>query len=491
MYKKIFYSSRSIVAVFVLGTAALCFLLPESANAQFQEDSLWSFPKIRADANADDTLDHIGERVTVTGIANTATGILHEHYLQTFVQNDSAGMSIFGEEVDTPFSRGDSVVARGYIQRYNGLAEVHVDTYKVVKGVSKVPAAKPLENAIYNPRRYLGMLVEGDGKIIEKGSTFNGRYLRISPSDSTSASIMVYVSNFHHLNNDFDFEVLSIGDKISVKGVVTEYNPEYPDRRTYKVFLRSPDDMSYATLPRYYWFVGGGFLVVLFIVIGGWIVSLRRQVDKQTKELQESLQVKETLLNEIHHRVKNSLSIVSGLIGLQLDSTEDEEAKNVLQNSQSRIQSVALIHEKLYQHDSTDDIELDVYIKELVEAIHGTFSEYTEAVDLKFNMDKVRLDVDKVIPCGLLINELVVNAFKHAFSENRDGMLEVKLERENGEVEVSVADDGPGLPDDFSMLNSESLGTMLIDTFASQLNADTEITESNDGTEFTFRFSTN
>lgn len=477
---------KTAILVSVLGLFLVMSFAPVKVWAQ--QESLWSFSTIRTDANADDTLDYLGRRVTVTGIANISTGILHEHYLQAFIQNDSTGMSIFSQEIKTPFSPGDSIVASGHIQRYNGLAEVDVDSYKVFKGASERPAPKPLEKAIYHPQNYLGMLVEGDGRIVGKGSTYNGRYIRVTDSDTSSASLMVYVSNFHDLSNEFDFEVLSIGDEISVTGVVTEYNPEYPNQRTYKVFLRTPDDLKYTALPRYYWLMGGGILLIIFIVIGGWIISLRRQVDKQTRELQKSLEEKETLLNEIHHRVKNSLSIVSGLIGLQIDSTDNKGARQVLQDSQSRIQSVALIHQKLYQLDSTDEVRLDIYVKDLVEAIHGTFAEYTEAVDLKFDMDSVRLDVEKVIPCGLLINELVVNAFKHAFSKNSAGLLKVTLEQENGQIELSVADNGPGLPEDFSMGNSDSLGSMLIDTFASQLEAETEIIESDDGTEFAFRF---
>jgi len=489
MDNKALHSLKSAIILPVLGVFLVISFVPVKVCAQ--QDSLWSFSTIRTDANADDTLDYLGRRVTVTGIANISTGILHEHYLQAFIQNDSTGMSIFSQDIETPFSPGDSIVASGHIQRYNGLAEVDVDSYKVFKGASEGPAPKSLEKAIYNPQNYLGMLVEGNGRIVGKGSTFNGRYVRVTHSDTSNASLMIYVSNFHDLSNEFDFEVLSIGDEISVKGVVTEYNPEYPNQRTYKVFLRTPDDLKYAALPRYYWLMGGGVLFVIFIVIGGWIISLRRQVDKQTRELQKSLEEKEALLNEIHHRVKNSLSIVSGLIGLQMDSTDNKGAREVLQDSQSRIQSVALIHQKLYQLDSTDEVQLDIYLKDLVEAIHGTFAEYTDAVDLKFDMDSAALDVEKVIPCGLLINELVVNAFKHAFSKSSAGVLKVTLEQENGQIELSVADNGPGLPADFSMNNSDSLGTMLIETFASKLEAETEILENDNGTEFAFRFPQN
>lgn len=458
--------------------------------AQNQADSLWSFSKIRADVNADDTLDYLGQEVTITGIANIETGLLHEHYLQAFLQNDSSGMSVFAMEIEEPFRPGDSLVITGEIRRYNGLAEVHAQSYQVFKGKSQVPASEPLEKAVYYPEKYLGMLVEGEGRIVEKGRMYNGKYFKLALSDTSDQRMMIYVSNFHRLYKQFDFDVLSIGDKVAVKGILTEYNPDFPESRTFKVFLRTPDDLSYIGIPRYYLLLIIGGLVILSILAVGIMLFLKNQVTKKTASIQESLDEKEVLLREIHHRVKNSLAIVSGLIGIQMDSTNSVKAQEVLQDSQSRIQSMAMIHEKLYETESLSDIRLDNYLKELVEAIHGTFTEYNEAVDLQFDLETVELNIDKVIPCGLLINELVVNAFKHAFKKNEPGILKIKLQRSNGRIELIVADNGPGLAEDFSLNTTDSLGGMLINTFAAQLKAETKIANEN-GAEFTFTFSKN
>ena len=466
------------------------FLSPmEYCFGQVSGDSLWSFSKIRTDTNADNKLDYLGEEVTTTGIANISTGLLHEHYLQAFIQNDSAGMSIFAMQIDTPFQPGDSLVVNGKIKRYNGLVEVDVDSYQVLREASKVPDPKPLNKAIANPSAYLGMLVEGKGSIIEKGSTFNGKYLRISPGELAGGTIMVYVSNFHYLFDQFNFDVLSTGDQISVKGIISENNPEFPKEQTYKVFLRTPEDLKYVGVPKYYMLLIIGGLIVVTVLIVGWVLILRKRVDSKTSEIKQSLKEKEILLQEIHHRVKNSLAIVSGLIDLQLDGTDNDEARHVLQDSQTRIRSMALIHEKLYQTKSLSDIELDIYIKELVEAIHETFTEYQEAVDLRFNLEKVELDIDRVIPCGLLINELVVNAFKHAFKKDKKGILEVELLQENGSIKLSIADNGPGVPEDFDFKGEDNLGSMLIDTFAAQLGAEIGIISTERGSKFTFTFS--
>lgn len=474
--------------------AVLWIILIGSSNvifAQVSADSIWTPQQVRTDRDRNDTLDYLGREVTIAGVANIGSGILHEQFLQSFVQNDSSGISIFAKSIDRPFEPGDSLVVNGTIQRYNGLAEVHVTSYSVYPEVTALPAPKPLEKAVYSPESYLGMLVEGEGKIIEKGTTFNGKYFRLAPSDTTGSSMMVYVSNFHRDFGDFDFDVLSIGDEVQVKGVVSEYNPEFPRQRTFKLFLRTPSDLQYGSFPRYYlWFVIGGLLLLSFFVVG-WILMLRSRVEKKTDEIKKSLEEKDVLLREIHHRVKNSLSIISGLIELQLDRTEDRVAERVLKDSQSRIHSMALIHDKLYKTDSLSDIKLDEYLKELVTAIHGTFSELKDSVRLVFNTDSVEMDIDRVVPCGLLINELVVNAFKHAFKNGREGVLTIELEKLNGQLELSVADNGPGLPDDFSLEKGDSLGGRLIATFARQLDAETEIEEDREGTVFTFRFPLN
>lgn len=470
--------------------------LPEG-SAQTGPDSLWSIETVLMDKNADDTVDYLGEEVRVTGIANTSSGVFHESYLQSFIQNEERGLSIFSKEMVGPtFGRGDSLVVRGEIQHYQGLDEIHVWSYEVFPKATRELAPKSLLKAMSDPERYIGMLVEGEGTIIEKGTVYNGKYLRITSPDHTGTPLMVYVSNFHKHYKKFDFDILSIGDQISIQGVMGKYNPEFPDEGAYQIMLRDPGDLEYAGFPRLYWYSGAGGLMLIMIFVGVWILMLRRQVNNKTTQIQKSLDEKEELLREkqillkeIHHRVKNNLSIISGLIGLQLDNTDDDTAQDVLKDSQSRIQSMALVHDKLYQTESLSDISLDVYLKELVEALHSTFTNYQKAVDLKFDLDSVSLDIDSVIPCGLLVNELVVNAFKHAFNKDSGGVLEVKLKARNGRIELLVADNGPGVGDDFSIDSGDSLGFMLIQTFTAQLGAEIEIKREREGAAFKFSFS--
>lgn len=465
-------------------------LLAWSANSvrgQITTDSLWSYQSVYKDMDGNHILDHEGEDVIVTGVANVASGLLHETYLQIFIQNDSQGLPLFSMRIDQPIASGDSIVAKGKVERYNGMAEVHVESYRVIENVG-APTAIPLKTVIADKEKYVGMIAEGEGTIIEKGHEDSGTYVIIS-KENTRESLQVYVSNFHTLHSNFNLDVLSVGDRISVTGILSEFSPDFPSDRTFKFHLRTPEDLQHLSFPKYYFrliLLGTSLIGILIL---GWAITLRKQVNSKTRDIQLSLKQKELLLKEIHHRVKNSLSIVSGLIEIQRTTTENSEAIHVLQDSQTRIQSIALIHDKLYKTDSLSDIEMDYYIEDLVSSIHGTFTERKEAVALHFDLANVTLETDRAVHCGLLINELVVNAFKYAFSSENNGNLYISLKRFKNDLVLTVSDDGPGMKTDFSSGQQESLGSMLIYSFASHLQAAVKISDrTGGGTSFEFRF---
>lgn len=459
----------------------------DSVRGQITTDSLWSYQSIFKDMDGNHALDHEGEEVIVTGVANVASGLLHETYLQIFIQNDSLGLPLFSMRIDQPVTSGDSIIAKGKVERYFGMAEVHVESYRVIENVG-TPTALPLETIIADKEKYVGMLAEGEGTIIEKGHEDNGTYVIIS-QENNRESLQVYVSNFHTLHSDFKLDVLSVGDRISVTGILSEFSPDFPSDRMFKFHLRTPEDLQHLSFPKYYFRMMLLGTSILGVLILGWAITLRKKVDSKTREIQLSLKQKELLLKEIHHRVKNSLSIVSGLIEIQRTTTDNSEAIHVLQDSQTRIQSIALIHDKLYKTESLSDIEMDYYIEDLVRSIHGTFTERKEAVALHFDLANVTLETDRAVHCGLLINELVVNAFKYAFSPNNKGNLYISLKRYKNNLVLTVSDDGPGLKAKFNSGQQESLGSMLIHSFASHLHADMEITErAGGGTSFKFQF---
>lgn len=209
---------------------------------------------------------------------------------------------------------------------------------------------------------------------------------------------------------------------------------------------------------------------------------------KRSEEtIKKSLREKEVLLAEVHHRVKNNLAVITGLLELQSYTTENTNAQRVLKDSQLRIHSIALVHEKLYQNENLSDIKVQSYIRELVDSLRKSFKTNTVNVNIHFELDDVNLVITQAIPCGLLINEIVTNAYKHAFLDREQGNVWIRFKKDKRSLSLSIKDDGVGINDMNYSKPGPSLGMKLIRTISKQLKAETEI-KSGEGTEFIFRF---
>jgi two-component sensor histidine kinase/ligand-binding sensor domain-containing protein len=196
-------------------------------------------------------------------------------------------------------------------------------------------------------------------------------------------------------------------------------------------------------------------------------------VEERTQNLSNALKEKEILLQEVHHRIKNNLAVISGLLQLQTINIANEEAQRILMESQLRIKSIALIHEKLYQNDTLANINFRKYIEELVEVIADSYNFEGKSIDVKLEVDNVNITLDQSIPCGLILNELVSNSFEHAFKGRNSGELLIRFkEQPDDSILFMVKDDGIGFPDDYSMENSSSLGVTLVHTLVQQLQGE-------------------
>ena len=208
------------------------------------------------------------------------------------------------------------------------------------------------------------------------------------------------------------------------------------------------------------------------------------ELEKNQKELEKLLNEKNTLLSETHHRVKNNLAVISGLFDLQLMYDKDPRLKELLTNSKNRIKSMSLIHESLYHQSNVSKIDLRTYIGDLVNEIAKTH--YSKRpLRLQFELDEVYLDLSQSIPCGLIINEVVSNCFKHAFENSENPIISISLKL-NQKIELVIKDNGSGI----DLANSEdinSLGMTLIDAFTRQLEGDFSYRIEN-GTEFSLNF---
>ena len=210
---------------------------------------------------------------------------------------------------------------------------------------------------------------------------------------------------------------------------------------------------------------------------------------KQAEErLKKSLREKEVLLAEIHHRVKNNLAVITGLLELQSYNSGSEEATEVLKESQMRVNSIALIHEKLYQNENLSSILFEQYLEELTEVIVSSLSSSKTDISINIDADPLKLTVNQAIPCGLILNEILTNAHKHAFEGMEEGTIRISLIGEGREITLKIRDNGVGMPEGIDLENPASLGLKLIGTLSKQLKGTASFEDAEPGTEFTLQF---
>jgi PAS domain S-box-containing protein len=220
------------------------------------------------------------------------------------------------------------------------------------------------------------------------------------------------------------------------------------------------------------------------------LVGVAREITERKRtedQIKASLAEKEVLLKEIHHRVKNNLQIITSLLSLQSGKVNLPEMQSVLRESQTRVKSMALVHEELYQSDNFSRVDFADYIQRLATNLFHTYQTGPVAISLVVDVQELFLTVDAAIPCGLVVNELVSNALKHAFPDSREGTVTIHLRSDGPSYVLRVSDDGVGLPDDVDPATTESLGLQLVDTLTRQLGGTLAIRRG-DGTQFEITF---
>ena len=220
------------------------------------------------------------------------------------------------------------------------------------------------------------------------------------------------------------------------------------------------------------------------------ILGVSRDITKRVEmeeELKKSLQEKEMLLKEIHHRVKNNLMIISSLLNLQSRYIKDKEALSIFKESQSRANSMALIHERLYRSDDLKRINFGDYIRKLSNDLFRTYVADNGRIKLNIDVEDVMMDINTSIPLGLILNELVSNALKHAFPGDMGGEINVIFKSSGEDYQLTVSDNGVGLPADLDYKNTDSLGMQLVNNLTGQIDGNLELDATN-GTKFSIIF---
>ncbi|CAG2531980.1 Two-component sensor histidine kinase [Maribacter dokdonensis] len=240
------------------------------------------------------------------------------------------------------------------------------------------------------------------------------------------------------------------------------------------------------------------FVSLIFTLIGfaglvyAYLKSIKNQrlIAEQKFIIENSLVEKDSLLKEIHHRVKNNLQMVSSLLSLQTKNTRSKAAIAALEEGKSRVKAMALIHQKLYQNDDLSVIEMQGYIESLINSIQSVYKKGGHNINITIDAEGVELDIDRAIPFGLILNELVSNSFKYAFPhDDSNGKIYIHLRKIAGqEGFFEYTDNGIGLPEDTDERANSSMGIRLMNRLANQLQTSLNTDKTNEGVRFWFNF---
>ncbi len=196
-------------------------------------------------------------------------------------------------------------------------------------------------------------------------------------------------------------------------------------------------------------------------------ITDRKEIDQQVRS---TLKEKEILLQEVHHRVKNNLQVISSMLNLQRRFIDDPKMLDILEESQNRISTMSFIHESLYQNSDFSSIGFTEYLKRLTQNLIHSYSRVATGVALDCTLDDVQISLKQAIPCGLIVNELVSNSLKYAFPNKNKGTIQLRVEKKGDDIEIEVSDNGVGLPADFDFETNESLGVYLVQALTEQLD---------------------
>ncbi len=225
------------------------------------------------------------------------------------------------------------------------------------------------------------------------------------------------------------------------------------------------------------WLLTGG---IGLLMLSGFSIFVLYQKQKQKNSvIQKQASDLEVLMKEIHHRVKNNMQIVSSLLDLQSISIKDSHASDAVKEGKNRVQSMALIHQNLYSENNLKGIKAKQYIHNLLQNLCDSYNISNEKVKINAEIADLNLDVDTMIPIGLVLNELLTNSFKYAFNEQTNGVLDIKLKEQNNQLLLSVKDNGPGFPKELDAKTTKSFGLRMIRAFAQKLKAAVEIRNDN------------
>lgn len=309
----------------------------------------------------------------------------------------------------------------------------------------------------------------------EKLTSFNKNYYDLITTLYNTKPFIGIVLNRGILSNDKEYtEMLKFHYEKAFNGLATSFEIETKDKDNKNVYLEI--------------FLNPIYENEKVVEVSGIAHNITEKKHVQQR-MELSLKEKEILLREVHHRVKNNMQVISSILNLQSSYVSDEYALTLLKESQNRIKTMAYIHESLYQNKSFTSVNFADYVQTLVNNIIQSYTYSKDKIKLELNIERMTLSLDSSIPAGLIINELITNAIKHAFPDAREGNITLNLYTHNGDVTIQLKDDGVGFAAGVDFENSHSLGLQLVNTLIEQIGGVLKFkSEKNAGTEVLVTF---
>ncbi|MFK7758009.1 MAG: histidine kinase dimerization/phosphoacceptor domain -containing protein [Flavobacteriales bacterium] len=270
---------------------------------------------------------------------------------------------------------------------------------------------------------------------------------------------------------------LSIGKQLNELEV--KYDTEKKDKAILK--LQYEDELNEARITQQWIIISSGLLALaLLAVLFFRVKSKNQKIEEQNAIINKALKEKDILLREIHHRVKNNLQMISSLLGIQSRNVKDKIAKEAIQEGRTRVFSMSLIHQNLYQKDNLSGVPMEDYLPRLCKNLIDTYSINSDQITMTTGIEAIKLDVETVIPIGLIVNELITNAVKYAFPDERNGEILIELRETEKGLLLAVQDNGVGFSESQKEDNQDGgFGHKLITAFKSRLGADIEFIHDN------------
>lgn len=426
---------------FPIGQAVSLRNLAENANERLMHDK---------------ALGYLSKALTLDSISNYSVGLTRDFRSlgYTYEKLNNYGLAKINYNKALEF-----IEEGGYnqdkAQAYQGLCRIALKENNIRQALQYYEKSEEF-GAQNSSKKFRADLFKIRSEVYEKRGEYFKALSALQKHNAVSDSI---------LNNDIANQIAGLNISYETEQRIKENTILNSKNEIAALKLNTAKRLNYALL------LGlGGFALLFFL-----LYRFYRRNQQQKNIIAQSLNEKDILLKEIHHRVKNNLQFISSLLELQSQHVTDTSALDALQDGQNRVKSMALIHQNLYQEENLMGVQVDEYFEKLVSQLFDSYNIRNEQIHLDLDVQKLNLDVDTLIPLGLIVNELVSNALKYAFPHDRIGRIKVSLKSQNDSLELIVSDDGIGMNDDIQKQLGKSFGYRLINAFTSQLDADFSI----------------